>query len=148
MVTLVKSPQEMESFAETFVHEYFLKATSHTPQAPSVFCLHGDLGSGKTTFVQGVGKALGVEGILASPTFVLEKVYKLTGQPFEHLIHLDAYRLSGGDELLHLGFEEMLRNPGSLVFIEWAENVADVLPKDCSDIHFRFVDENTREVEI
>jgi len=98
--------------------------------------------------VKRVGKALGVHGTLASPTFVLEKIYKLIGQPYEHLIHIDAYRLSGSDELLHLGFEEVINNPKNLIFIEWPENVAGILPENRTTIHFRFVDENTREIEL
>ncbi len=113
----------------------------------TTLALAGDLGSGKTAFTQGVARALGVQADITSPTFVIEKVYKLEGQAFERLIHIDAYRLSGGRELVHLGWSELLADPANLVVIEWPELVADVMPSDAKRISFTFIDEKTREIE-
>ena len=78
--------------------------------------------------MQGVAASLGVVGSVTSPTFVLEKVYELRGQPFSKLIHIDAYRLVSGDELRALGFDELMGDAGNLVLLEWPEKVSDLLP--------------------
>ena len=112
----------------------------------SVVALYGDLGSGKTTFVKAVVKVFGLEKIVTSPTFVIEKIYKIEDKNFDHLIHIDAYRLKSGEELKHLGWEEISKNPRNIIFIEWPENVKDILPENKQEIHFKFIDENTREI--
>jgi tRNA threonylcarbamoyladenosine biosynthesis protein TsaE len=94
----------------------------------TLITLSGELGAGKTSFVQGVAASLGVVGSVTSPTFVLEKVYELRGQPFSKLIHIDAYRLVSGDELRALGFDELMGEAGNLVLLEWPEKVSDLLP--------------------
>ena len=67
---------------------------------------------------------------------------------FEHLIHIDAYRLGSGDELLHLGWEEIAKNPKNIIFIEWPERVSEILPEDIKKIYFTFVDASSRKIEI
>jgi tRNA threonylcarbamoyladenosine biosynthesis protein TsaE len=110
--------------------------------------MHGDLGSGKTTFVKMVAKEFGIENTVTSPTFVIEKIYKLENQDFDNLIHIDAYRLKSGEELKTLGWEEVSKNPKNIIFIEWPDNVKDVLPDDKQEMYFKFIDENTREIEV
>jgi len=112
----------------------------------TVVGLQGELGSGKTTFVKGVAKALGVLETVTSPTFVIEKIYKLESQPFLHLVHVDAYRLDEGKELVALGFADVLRDGGNLVLVEWPEHVSDVLPAGAETIRFSFVDDETRAI--
>lgn len=112
----------------------------------AVVALSGDLGSGKTTFAQVIGKALGVTESIQSPTFVIEKIYDIDFKNFRRLIHIDAYRLEKESELLHLGWEEITKEPENLILIEWPENVRDIIPKDAKTIRFRFVDENKREI--
>jgi tRNA threonylcarbamoyladenosine biosynthesis protein TsaE len=90
--------------------------------------LSGELGAGKTTFVQAVAKAFGVVESVTSPTFVLEKRYDLTNQAFKRLIHIDAYRLKGGEELTPLHFDETLKQAENLIMLEWPEMVKDALP--------------------
>ncbi|MGH7175096.1 MAG: tRNA (adenosine(37)-N6)-threonylcarbamoyltransferase complex ATPase subunit type 1 TsaE [Minisyncoccia bacterium] len=100
--------------------------------------LSGELGAGKTAFTKAAAGALGVEEVVNSPTFVLEKIYQLpreTGSTgFARLVHIDAYRLDSGAELGSLGFEELMRSPGNLVFLEWPEKVADALPSPAAAI--------------
>lgn len=98
------------------------------PRGATLITLSGELGAGKTSFAQGVAAALGVAGSVTSPTFVLEKVYELRGQPFSKLIHIDAYRLVSGDELRALGFDELMGEASNLVLLEWPEKVSDLLP--------------------
>lgn len=101
-----------------------------TPKADTatLVTLSGDLGAGKTAFTKEVAKALGVEEVITSPTFVLEKVYALPDGAFKRLIHIDAYRLEAGSELAPLGFDELMKDPGNLVMLEWPQMVADALP--------------------
>jgi tRNA threonylcarbamoyladenosine biosynthesis protein TsaE len=122
----------------------------------TIVALSGDLGSGKTAFVQAVARALGVQETVTSPTFIIEKIYQLklaekkdakkTAANFSHLIHIDAYRLESGRELKHLGWNEIVADPGNLIFVEWPEKIADIIPKEVLTISFTFIDEKTREI--
>ena len=94
-----------------------------------VFVLAGDLGAGKTAFVQGFGRALGVEERITSPTFTLVHVYE--GRLPIH--HLDAYRLEHINEALDLGLAEML-DDGGVVLVEWGDAILPVLPHDLLEI--------------
>jgi len=88
-----------------------------------VLALEGELGTGKTVFVRGIARGLGILGPLRSPSFVV--VSHLKGRL--ELFHVDAYRLSEPEELLQLGFEGILEADG-IVAVEWADRVASVLP--------------------
>jgi tRNA threonylcarbamoyladenosine biosynthesis protein TsaE len=96
----------------------------------TIVALSGDLGAGKTTFVQRVAQEFGVEDQVNSPTFVIEKVYACSQGPYVHLIHMDAYRLKNAHELEVLGWHELARDKDNLILIEWAENVAGAIPDD------------------
>ena len=137
-----------KSFAETekFAQDFVAKLESKKDEATLV-ALSGELGSGKTTFVQCVARALGVKENITSPTFVLIKNYQLPATNHKLLYHIDAYRLERGEELAKLGFEEIVANPNNLIFLEWPENVAEVLPKDYLTIKFSFIDKATRAIE-
>lgn len=106
---------------------------------PRTICLYGELGSGKTTFVQGFAKGLGITTRLLSPTFIIVRRYQLS-HGFSFLYHLDLYRLSSEKELEGLGITEILSDPSSIVLIEWAEKLVDVLPEKRLDIHFNVLD--------
>jgi tRNA threonylcarbamoyladenosine biosynthesis protein TsaE len=103
--------------------------TPRTDQATLV-TLSGELGAGKTTFTQALARALGVEEAVASPTFVIEKIYRLTRQKWQRLIHIDAYRLRFAKELAVLGWEELMKDPGDLIVLEWPEKVPELIPDD------------------
>src|SRR3989344_8310099 len=117
--------------------------------------LYGNLGAGKTTFAQCLAKVFGVEETVTSPTFVLEKIYELTGHPstgsgqekFTHLIHIDAYRIEKSSELLHLGWQDIISDSNNLILIEWPERVADIMPENIK-INLSHISENSREIEI
>jgi tRNA threonylcarbamoyladenosine biosynthesis protein TsaE len=93
--------------------------------ARAVVALHGDLGSGKTCFVQGLAEALGIKAAVTSPTFTLVNEYR-GDRP---LVHIDLYRLSHPDEVLALGFEEYLLSDG-ITAVEWPDRAGDLLPAD------------------
>ena len=140
MKIIARTRQETAKAAETFV------AALAPETSATTVGLSGDLGSGKTTFVKAAAKALGVGQVVTSPTFVIEKIYKLHGQSFEHLIHIDAYRLERGHQLHPLGFATLVQDPENLIFIEWPERVADVLPHTMRTVLFSFIDEDTRSI--
>lgn len=97
-----------------------------------VIALDGDLGAGKTCFVQGMASALGISQRVTSPTFTL--VHEYAGR--WPLVHLDVYRLQSFQEVLDLGFEELL-DPSAILVIEWGEAVEPLLPRRCLAIDLR-----------
>jgi tRNA threonylcarbamoyladenosine biosynthesis protein TsaE len=97
-----------------------------------VVSLSGDLGAGKTTLVQGIAAGLGVEGPVTSPTFVLVHHYEGAFP----IIHMDVYRLDSIQEVLDLGFEELLE-PQAIMLVEWGEAVLPLLPRHYLDIELR-----------
>jgi tRNA threonylcarbamoyladenosine biosynthesis protein TsaE len=105
--------------------------------------LTGDLGAGKTRLVQGAAAAIGVDGPVLSPTFMLVREYG--GDPPVH--HVDAYRLSGPLELEDLGLEDVL-SPEAVVFVEWADRVAAALPDSWLELALHIRDDDQREIEV
>jgi len=98
-------------------------------KSATVVGLYGELGAGKTAFTQAISKLLGVRSKVASPTFVIMKRYSLKNSKHNFLFHIDAYRLKNEKELLHLGWEEIIKDRNNLIFIEWPENVRKAMPK-------------------
>ena len=128
-----KDIKETEKIAKIFLEKILDAKNSH--KNALVVGLVGDLGAGKTTFMQAVAKHLGVKDKVRSPTFVIMKKYPLKNKKHDFLFHLDAYRLKNEKELLHLGWEEIIKDGKNLVFIEWPENVSKVMPKHTKYIH-------------
>ena len=91
--------------------------------AGRVVAFTGDLGAGKTAFVSGMARALGVEDRVTSPTFTIVNEYEGGRLP---LFHFDMYRLGGADELFHIGWEDYLSR-GGVCAVEWSENVAEAI---------------------
>jgi len=125
----------------------FLGHVSPKENEAYVVGLRGELGSGKTAFVQCIARALGVDEQVTSPTFVIEKIYKLKDQKFEKLIHIDTYRLESGKELLSLGWDDIVRDSKNLILIEWPELVAEVIPSGTHTLYFKYINEETRTIE-
>jgi len=98
---------------------------------PQVLALHGDLGSGKTCFVQGLAAALGVARPVTSPTFTLVHEYQGT----RPLVHVDLYRLRDSLDALMLGLEEYFES-GGVTAIEWADRAEDIFPPGTIHISF------------
>lgn len=107
-----------------------------------VVCLEGDLGSGKTTFVQGVAAGWGSANPVSSPSFVLVNQYHRPDGT--RLFHLDAYRLTGGKEAEDLDIDLMLEN--GVLIIEWADRILDVLPEAYLWVSLRYTDVNQRDL--
>ncbi len=133
---------------EKIAREFAKKILKQKRDKALVVGLYGDLGSGKTTFVQMLAKILGIKESITSPTFVILKNYRLLTANYLLLIHIDAYRLESGKELEKLGWKEISDNPENIILIEWPERVSEILPSDMIKINFEFVDENTRKIEL
>ena len=106
-----------------------------------IICLNGELGSGKTVFVKGFAKALGINETITSPTFNLVKEYNGEAK----LYHMDVYRLQDACE--SVGFDDYFDGE-AISIIEWSEIIYDCLPKERLDINFSIIDENTRILKI
>ncbi len=113
-----------------------------------VLCLTGDLGAGKTVFTKGIASGLGITKIITSPTFVLMKVYGIKNENIKHLIHIDAYRLSHGDDLEAIGALDYFGKPNCLTIIEWPERVSEILPKEKIDVKIKILKDNNREISV
>lgn len=109
-------------------------------QTGDLFCLEGELGSGKTCFVQGLGRGLGILEAIHSPTFILANEHRNGRLP---LFHLDAYRMGSAAEALGIGLDDYLAGDGVCV-IEWAEKIRAALPPERLWIVFRYLGETKR----
>lgn len=129
----------------------FGRACARLVKNTAVFALRGELGAGKTTFVKGVIKELGVKKEAVSPTFTLLKQYSLSGNwKGWTLYHFDLYRLKSAQDFLNEGFGEIFKEPKSIILIEWPERISDILPKERIDVSFRHSGDlaKTRIIEI
>ncbi len=132
--------------------DFLAKISQIKKEHALVVALFGDLGSGKTTFVQALARNIGISDIITSPTFVIEKRYIIPSTnkyqlSYKKLIHIDAYRLDSAQEILNLNFSEDIGDKDNLILIEWPERVDTALPEDILKINFSFIDENKREIE-
>lgn len=109
-----------------------------------MFALYGDLGAGKTQFTKGAAKFLGVKNNVNSPTFLIMKKYKAAKVDF--LYHFDCYRLQNSAEVLRLGFGDIIKERNSIIIIEWAEKIEDILPAHVLRISFEIKGETKRKI--
>jgi tRNA threonylcarbamoyladenosine biosynthesis protein TsaE len=127
------------------------------PEGATLVTLSGELGAGKTTFTQCVAKALGVKETVNSPTFVIEKIYAISGTPevessahsvtpFTRLVHIDAYRLKSHDDLAVLCFDELLEHPGTLILLEWPEHVPGILESATLQVSLELLADGSRNL--
>lgn len=107
--------------------------------------LFGNLGSGKTTFVQGLAKALGVEERVISPTFIIVREHRLRKGKF---YHIDLYRVETKKDIQGLGLEEIFNSPENIVAVEWAEKIKDLLPRKRIELYFENLGEDKRKITL
>ncbi len=128
------------------------------PKRAFVVALEGELGGGKTTFLQGFAKGLGIKEKILSPTFVILKRFKISrlirvssaageNLKFKNFYHLDCYRIRKAEEILDLGFKKIVSDPGNIVAIEWANKIKKIIPKNALWLKFEFVDKNKRKIK-
>lgn len=139
-----KNLEDMLTSTDT-ITDVIRKNTSF--QHATIVTLTGDLGAGKTTLVQQVGRAFEITEPISSPTFVITKYYDLVNQPWDRLIHIDAYRLDGEDPS-PLKFEELFADTRCLIFIEWPEYIQSLLPASRIDISITHNTDDSRTIDV
>ena len=135
-----KSPKETQKIAADLAHK-IIKIKKGV-----IIALEGELGAGKTTFIQGFAKALGIESKIKSPTFVLMKKYSIKNGI--NLYHLDCYRVSDEKDLKIPEINEIITESCDIVLIEWAERVQKILPKKHLTVHIDHISEKERKITI
>lgn len=135
---IAKSQAETEKIARDLVQKL---------RGGEVLALVGNLGAGKTVFVKGLAKALGIEDNITSPTFVLMKIYQTKHEKIKRLVHVDCYRLEKTEDLAEIGLADYLNDPENIVVIEWADRVVN-LPKNTININIDYIEGQTRRVRV
>lgn len=143
MKTLSKNENDTAQLARSIAEQC---ASLADASSAFVIALDGELGAGKTTFVQAFAKELGVKDVVTSPTFVIMKVYKTTHSKMKTLVHVDAYRAKDSEDLAALGLHEYMLDPSTIILIEWADRVVDLLPKKYTRIHIDHIDDHERSI--
>lgn len=148
---LIQNTDDLDVFAGVFLKKIEdLVLNTDVLFRSRVIGLSGDLGTGKTTFSKFVARELGVQETVTSPTFGIQRQYKITNPKFSDLfkefVHIDAYRIEDIKETKPLRFIELFQRPNTLIFIEWPEKIAEILPKDTIVLSFESIDENTRKI--
>lgn len=133
---ITTTAQQTQDFAQEF---------SHTLIGGETILLNGDLGAGKTHFVKGIASGLGIDDVITSPTFALHNQYE-GGRLV--LNHFDFYRIMDHEEAEMLGLNEFFGEIGSVSCIEWSQNIAELLPRDCIVVTIEKLDENSRQITI
>jgi len=134
MKTITKTPEETIKLGKKIAQKLTEGAT---------VALYGNLGSGKTHLIKGIGLGLKVKTIINSPTFTLINEY----QGKFPLYHFDLYRINSVDEAYLLGIEEYFNNKG-IVVIEWAERITEILPENSIKIELKFINREKRAIKI
>lgn len=159
MSKITKNLEDFEDIARDFLDKILKQNLKiKDGDTATVVGLFGELGAGKTTFVQNIAKNLGIKQKINSPTFVIMKRYPIgktygvrPGKvEFKNLYHIDAYRLEGKDikkELEILGWNEIISNPKNLVFVEWPEILKDFMPSKYNKIFISHTKNNQRKFE-
>ena len=111
----------------------------------TVFAFRGEMGAGKTTFIKAVCTALGVEDEVNSPTFAIVNEYR-SETTAELIYHFDCYRIKTLEEAMDFGFEDYMES-SALCFIEWPENVEDLLPGDVVNVYITVNEDGSRTLK-
>jgi len=142
---ITTTPQQTQKVAFSMARE-FLSAKGHNKAI--IIGLRGELGSGKTTFIQGFAKGLGIKEKVLSPTFVIIKPYKIPDIRYklQNLYHVDCYRIDKAKEIFELGWKDMIADPANIVVVEWSERIKSILPTDSIILDFQTIDKNKRQL--
>lgn len=146
---LSKNPFQTKKIGQNFAE----KILENFENKNLIIGLEGDLGGGKTTFLQGFARGLKINKKILSPTFVIIKKFTIPGgeknrSRFRYFYHIDCYRIKKPKEMLDLGFEKIISDTGNIVAVEWINRIKKITPKDVILLKFRFVDEKKREIKI
>ncbi len=130
-----RSPKITQKIASILGEE--IKKTPVKINQALIFALIGQLGSGKTTFIQGFARGLKMKKRIFSPTFLIIRKSKIKTKKFENFYHIDCYRIKEIKELNQLGFQEIINNQKNLVLIEWADKIQKYLPQKTIWLKFK-----------
>lgn len=134
----VESLEQLPAAADKFVE---------TMGDATVYAFYGDMGAGKTTFINALSRRLGVEDdVTNSPSFAIINEYR-SDTTAELIYHFDLYRLEDIDEALEIGVEDYF-DSGALCFLEWPERIADILPDDTVRVDIKVNDDDSRDIII
>jgi tRNA threonylcarbamoyladenosine biosynthesis protein TsaE len=147
------SPKETQAIATLLGREL---GNAHIHRSGAlIIAFTGDLGSGKTTFIQGFARGVGIKRRMVSPTFTLMRRYAIPKTSpayrsgFRSLVHMDAYRVHTPRELTVIRFGDWISDPTAIVLIEWAELVRRLIPKTALSVRFSHgTRENQRTIAI
>lgn len=139
----IKNVEGMEKEAVVALRQLM---KNHDGKQALIVGLVGDLGAGKTVFVKAIARELGSTEIVTSPTFVIEKIYKISKNSYLFLIHIDAYRLNSCEEMDHIGWNSIRKDPKNIIFIEWADRVEECMPTGTAWITIEYMREDTRKI--
>ncbi len=137
-MTITTSEQGTLDYAISFAEQL---------SAPSIILLDGELGAGKTCFTRGLCEGLkGDPRQVSSPTFTIVQEYDVENN--RRLVHIDAYRLSGEEELESIGWDELLEDKTAIIAIEWPSRIAKAIPDNVTTVQISHLDLNSREIII
>lgn len=142
---LTTAPRQTQKLGEILAKEAL---KTKLKKGALILGLEGDLGGGKTTFLQGFAKGLGTKEKILSPTFIILKRFKIKGLRFKCFYHIDCYRIEKPKEILDLGFKEVISNPKNIVTIEWAERIQKILPAGTIILKFELINQKTRKITV
>ncbi|MBW6440710.1 tRNA (adenosine(37)-N6)-threonylcarbamoyltransferase complex ATPase subunit type 1 TsaE [Patescibacteria group bacterium] len=143
---VTKNGQETKELARILCSQWL--EINKSKNSNWLVCLYGDLGGGKTTFSQGIGEELGVKEIVNSPTFLIMKKYLSARKANKKytLYHFDCYRISDAQEILDLGWEDIINGENNIILVEWPERIEKILPKTRLNLKFEVIGEDERKI--
>ena len=142
-IFIAKNFKETQKLAESFVKKF---------KGGDLLALYGNLGSGKTTFVQGLARGFGIKKRIISPTFIIVRSYEISSKykvlSIEYFYHIDLYRVEDQNDIKNLGIEDIINNPQNIVVIEWAKKMQNLLTKKRWDIEIEDLGGNKRKIVV
>lgn len=139
---LTSSEEETKKLAQKLA-----KIVRQAHHGKNVFALFGELGAGKTTFIQGFAKGLGIKEKIISPTFVLIRQHQIPNTK-KVLYHIDLYRIGDEKEIKNLGLADLINNSDHLILIEWADKIKRLLSKSTVRISIKIINATLRKITI
>jgi tRNA threonylcarbamoyladenosine biosynthesis protein TsaE len=136
VILTIESIDKIEEVAKEFIKKMGDK---------KVYAFNGKMGAGKTTFIKAICESIGVQETINSPTFSIVNEYEAKNGDI--IYHFDCYRINKIQEALDFGAEEYL-NSGNICFLEWAENIAPLLPDSITNVNIEEITNGTRKIEI
>jgi tRNA threonylcarbamoyladenosine biosynthesis protein TsaE len=142
---LTKSEKGTEKLGEKIGKKILKEKLDKTAK---ILALEGDLGGGKTTFLKGFAKGLGIREKILSPTFILFRKFQIPNSKFQNFYHIDCYRIEKEREILNLDFRKIIKDPKNIVAVEWANKIKKILPRKVLKIKFKILEKKEREILI